>query len=239
MRVGICDDDAIWCRKAEQIIYKYADQTETELEVICFMIPEELNSYEGYPLDMLFMDIVLENNEEKNGIDLVAMVNKKWKDCQIIYLTNYLFYATEVYHTEHVFFVLKEQFEERIGEIFSKAFHQLSQTREKLVYSVIGGKEVSLAPADILYFERSGRTTNIITVYGTYPIWDKLSALTERLPKLDFVRCHNSYIVYLPAVREMLADVFLMDDGREVMISRSYRKIVKDAFMKWAVTQMS
>ena len=89
MRVGICDDDAIWCRKAEQIIYKYADQTETELEVICFMIPEELNSYEGYPLDMLFMDIVLENNEEKNGIDLVAMVNKKWKDCQIIYLTNY------------------------------------------------------------------------------------------------------------------------------------------------------
>ena len=99
MRVGICDDDAIWCRKAEQIIYKYADQTETELEVICFMIPEELNSYEGYPLDMLFMDIVLENNEEKNGIDLVAMVNKKWKDCQIIYLTNYLFYATEVYHT--------------------------------------------------------------------------------------------------------------------------------------------
>ena len=141
--------------------------------------------------------------------------------------------------TEHVFFVLKEQFEERIGEIFSKAFHQLSQTREKLVYSVIGGKEVSLAPADILYFERSGRTTNIITVYGTYPIWDKLSALTERLPKLDFVRCHNSYIVYLPAVREMLADVFLMDDGREVMISRSYRKIAKAAFMKWAVTQMS
>lgn len=48
MRVGICDDDAIWCRKAEQIIYKYADQTETELEVICFMIPEELNSYDMF-----------------------------------------------------------------------------------------------------------------------------------------------------------------------------------------------
>ena len=70
-------------------------------------------------------------------------------------------------------------------------------------------------------------------------MWDKLSALIERLPEPDFVRCHNSYIVYLPAVREMLADVFLMDDGREVMISRSYRKIAKAAFMKWAVTQMS
>ncbi len=239
MRVGICDDDAIWCRKAEKIIYSYAAQTETELEVICFTTSEKLNSYDGYPLDMLFMDIVLENEEGKNGIDIVTAVNKKWKDCQIVYLTNYLFYATEVYHTEHVFFALKEQFEERIGEIFGKVFHQLAQTREKLVYSVIGGKEVSLAPADILYFERSGRITNIITVYGTYSIWDKLSVLTEGLPTLDFVRCHNSYIVYLPAVREMLPDVFLMNDGREVTISRSYRKIAKAAFMKWAVTQMS
>lgn len=90
MRVGICDDDAIWCRKAEKIIYSYAAQTETELEVICFTTSEKLNSYDGYPLDMLFMDIVLENEEGKNGIDIVTAVNKKWKDCQIVYLTNYL-----------------------------------------------------------------------------------------------------------------------------------------------------
>ena len=240
MRVGICDDDALWCQKAEKIIYEYADKTEMEMEVICFSTPEELTDYAGYPLDVLFMDIVLEDGEEgKNGIDLVSSVNRKWKECQIVYLTNYLFYATEVYHTEHVFFALKEQFGERIGEIFGKVFHQLSQTRDKLTFSVIGGKEVSLAPADILCFERSGRTTNIITVYGTYPIWDKLSALMEKLPELDFVRCHNSYIVYLPAVREMLADAFILDDGRKVMISRSYRKSARTAFMKWAVTQIS
>lgn len=240
MRVGICDDDALWSRKAEKIICRYAEQTETQMEVICFTAPEELEHYEGYPLDVLFMDIVLEDETgEKNGIDLVTTVNAKWNDCQIVYLTNYLFYATEVYHTEHVFFALKEQFEERVVEIFGKVLHQLSQTREKLVFSVIGGKEVSLAPADIFCFERNGRTTDIITMYGTYPVWDKLSALIERLPEPDFVRCHNSYIVYLPAVREMLADAFIMDDGRKVMISRSYRKKARAAFMKWAVTQIS
>ena len=236
MRVGICDDDRRWCAKAGKLIQEYARKTGLEMEIIQFMDSEELHSYEGYPLDVLFMDIVL---KDENGIEETARINQKWKDCQIVYLTNYLYYATEVYHTEHIFFALKEQFEERIGGIFGKVFHQLAQTREKLVYSVIGGKEVSLAPADILYFERSGRITNIITVYGTYSIWDKLSVLTEGLPTLDFVRCHNSYIVYLPAVREMLPDVFLMNDGREVTISRSYRKIAKAAFMKWAVTQMS
>ena len=240
MRVGICDDDAVWCQSAEKIIHDYAEKTETEMEVVSFYTSEELDAYKGYPLDVLFMDIVLESEEEgKNGIDLAALVNRKWKDCQVVYLTNYLYYATEVYHTEHVFFALKEQFGDRIGEIFGKVFHQLSQTRDKLTFSVIGGREVSLTPADILCFERSGRTTNIVTVYGSYPIWDKLSAVMERLPQLDFVRCHNSYIVYLPAVREMFPDSFVLNDGRKVMISRSYRKSVKASFMKWAVTQIS
>lgn len=55
MRVGICDDDMLWSRKAEKIICRYAEQTETQMEVICFTAPEELERYEGYPLDVLFM----------------------------------------------------------------------------------------------------------------------------------------------------------------------------------------
>ena len=100
-----------------------------------------MNSYDGYPLDMLFMDIVLENEEGKNGIDIVTAVNKKWKDCQIVYLTNYLFYATEVYHTEHVFFALKEQFEERIGGFSEKCFINLPrQEKNSSILSSEGKK---------------------------------------------------------------------------------------------------
>lgn len=63
--------------------------------------------------------------------------------------------------------------------------------------------------------------------------------MTEILPSLDFVRCHNSYIVYLPAVREMEKGAFTLKDGTSIMISRSYMKSVKSAFMKWAQTQIS
>ena len=77
--------------------------------------------------------------------------------CQIVYLTNYLFFATEVYHTDHVFYVLKAQFADRIGEIFEKIFDRLSRIGEKLIFSVIGGEKLSAAPEDILYFERKGK----------------------------------------------------------------------------------
>lgn len=241
MKIGICDDDKIWLKNAKRMIENYGKKTGMETEIYCYDSTEELNSWPGPSLDVIFMDIVLEEETKKDvtGIDLAAQINAKWKDCQIVYLTNYLYYATEVYHTNHVFFMLKEQFEKRIGEIFGKVLHELAQSREKLVFSVIKGGEISLAPADILCFERSGRKTNLVTVYGVYEIKEKIAELVKQLPEVDFIRCHNSYIVYLPAVREMLSDLFVLNDGRQVMISRSYRRLAKEAFMRWALTQIS
>ena len=235
MRVGICDDDSKWYQKAKEIIEAYGKKTDTEIEILYFSQGERLEEYEGAPLDAIFMDV---NLGEENGIVLAGKINKKWKNCQIIYLTNYLCYATETYHTFHTFFVLKEQFQERIGEVFGKILHTMEQKAERLVFSVIGGKEIVLAPDDILYFERSGRVTRIVTVWGSYEVWDKLRDIMGKLSEVDFVRCHNSYIVYMPAVREMGKGCFILKNGTKIMISRSHIKTVKTLFMRLALTQM-
>ena len=58
-----------------------------------------------------------------------------------------------------------------------------------------------------------------------------------KLSEVDFVRCHNSYIVYMPAVRELGKGCFILKNGTKIMISRSHMKRVKMAFMRWAMTQ--
>ncbi|HIZ64887.1 MAG TPA: LytTR family transcriptional regulator DNA-binding domain-containing protein, partial [Candidatus Blautia pullicola] len=76
-----------------------------------------------------------------------------------------------------------------------------------------------------------------VTLWGDFQIWDKLDEIMEWLSNLDFVRCHNSYIVYLPAVREMEKGAFLLTEGIKITISRSYGKAAKAAFMRWALAQ--
>ena len=105
MRIGICDDDKVWCGTAERILDNFFEQLGREGEVFCFYTEEELLAYKGVPLDILFLDIQL-REDKGEGISLAAKINEKWKTCQIAYLTNYLFYATEVYNTSHIFFVL-------------------------------------------------------------------------------------------------------------------------------------
>lgn len=236
-KIGICDDEDCWHDHAKNIIEQYVAEAECQAEMVFFHGKAEMLAYEGTPLDAVFMDIEL---EEDNGIEVASLINEKWQDCAIVYVTNYLFYATEAYQTEHIYFVLKEQFDKKIGTIFNKLSRNREQIKNRLVFEVIGGvsREVSVSPKDILYFERDKRRTLIHTVWGTYEIWDKISEIEEKLPKLDFARCHNSYIVYLPAIREFSLSGIIMRDGEQIPVSRKFSPHVKAVFTRWAATEI-
>ncbi len=237
LRIGICDDEQSWHDSAKNIIEAYAEGVKCPLELTFFYSREELLGYEGIPLDSVFMDIEL---EEDNGIKVAALLNEKWPECAIVYVTNYLFYAMDSYETEHVYFVLKEQFEKRIANIFHKILHIRKQVQGKLVFEIIGGicKEVSLSPKDILYLERKKRRTQIHTIWGIYEVWDKIGDIEKRLPETDFVRCHNSYIVYLPAVREFTMTSIILKDETVIAVSRNYAAHTKTVFTRWASLEM-
>lgn len=134
MVIGICDDDKIWYRRAEGLIEQYAEETGQEVALCYFPDTEALLAYEGAPLEVLFMDIEL-NGE--NGVKAALQVNAKWAHCQIVFLTNYLNYATDVYEAEHVMFVLKEQFAERLGCVFAKIDMSGSNTENSSALSVL------------------------------------------------------------------------------------------------------
>lgn len=232
--IGICDDDKNWHPVAEKIIRNYVDNHGYLCEVRHFYERKEvLNDREG--IDVLFLDIELQN--EENGIEIAKIINQQWEHCQIVYLTNYLFYAVDVYETLHTYFMLKEKFADYIETIFEKVLHGLKQSEKQLIYSLIKRGTLVLAPEDILYYERIRRVTVLETTKGTFEIWDKLDSILENLPEKDFVRCHISYIVYFPAVMEMQSNSFLMKNGEQVPISRGYTKAVRQAFLEWAHTQ--
>lgn len=235
MVIGICDDDKIWCEKAERLIEEFGQQTMLETEVHCFEDGEMLMAYSGAPLEALFLDIEL---KKENGLKIAKDVNQKWSKCQIVYLTNYLSYATEVYDTKHIYFVMKEQFALRIGTVFEKISRELEQHKRQLRFIHKGNQMICLEPEEIYYFERNKRKTILETVWGSFELYDRMDDLMKRLPSGEFVRCHNSYIVYLPNVKKIQKDVFLMRNGAQITVSRGYAKETKAALAKWVLAQM-
>lgn len=237
LRIAICDDEKKWLQKAAEIISRYAQTKGYGVEIIAFQSMEEILAYEGNMPEAVFMDIELQDG---NGIQAVSLLNQKWKDCMIVYVTNYLFYATDTYETEHIYFVLKDEFEKRLEAVFLKILDMRKRIEKKWRFKIIGGatREVLLSSGEILYFERDKRHTRIHTESGIYEIWEKIVDLEEILSQKDFVRCHNSYIIYLPAIREISSDHVTMKNGVEISVSRFYAAKTKKKFADWAVEEV-
>lgn len=83
-------------------------------DISCFDSSEALLQavVSGYAPDIAVLDIQM---GEMDGISLAKRLNALTPSCRIIFVTSYLAFATEVYSTEHVYFILKSQIDERIG----------------------------------------------------------------------------------------------------------------------------
>ena len=99
-------------------------------------------------------------------------------------------------------------------------------------------KLIRVPCSEISYLERNERVTRIVTAGETLLVRERLPALMERLPQRTFARCHNSYVVYLPGVRQIDTGSLTMEDGSVILISRSYAKRFRERFLAWADTEM-
>ncbi|MBP3893895.1 MAG: response regulator transcription factor [Atopobiaceae bacterium] len=233
IRAVICDDEQAWRSYAERALAAYALKAGVELDVHSHASGAELLAANIAAPDVLFSDIKL--GPSRSGIDLVRQVAQVWPSCQVVYVTNYLRYAPDVYSTEHLWFVLKDQFEERLPEVMEKLGRQLDDAGRMLTLETIDRTYLSVPCSQVISLERRGRTTTVF-IEDDEPrlVADRLPSLLERLPERLFVRCHGSFAVNLDHVRILTADAITMDDGSRVPVSRRYSRAVRERYLDWA-----
>lgn len=238
MKIGICDDDQLAQESLKRQLMEYLKEQTAPFsaEIYLFQSGREILSYlEQARLDLLFLDIQL---EAENGISLVGEIHKIQADCQIAYCTNYLEYATEVYETEHCYYLLKNEFSDRLPSVFRKVFRQKEQDRTVLPVQVSGVWE-NLPIREILYIERRGKKTYIfLEKEQMVETADKLEALLSRLPETDFIRCHNSYIIAFEKIKMYTRMKVVMKNGVSISISRPYIRPVREGFARWSWERM-
>lgn len=233
--IGICDDDKKWLQTCNKILIEFATFINVDLETRCFSDSEELLAYKEVPLDAIFLDIEL---GKKLGISVAKELNRTRPNCRIVYMTNYLHYATEIYNTEHIWFVVKKQFRDKIGEIINRILHDLENKTVHLVLKTVNNEIISVIPSDICYLEREKRGTRVVTVWDEYHVKERFVEIIPQLSELDFSQCHSSYVVNFSHVKELQRDMYILygQSKKEqiVQISRRYVKKTREDFLKWS-----
>lgn len=176
------------------------------------------------PYDIVIMDIDLPDG---NGINFSKQINVFSPHTIIIYMTSYEDYVSDVYDTEHIYFILKKNYQKYLPHALSLANDALNKQRRTSLKIFWNKEEYNILQKDIFYMERKLRTTFIVTPTHIYSTSEKLEDLLKRLGE-TFAMSHRSFIVNLKMVQEITKDSALLVDGTSIPISRRYYSAVKD-----------
>ena len=233
VKIALCDDDAAQLESAAVALRSFAEAHRIEVDFSAFASIDELLASESLAdFNIAFMDIEFDGKPE--GIDAVKRINELAPRCQVVYLTNYIQYSVDVYSTDHVWFVVKSQFEQRLPEVFEKLARIESARRAFIVVTLKDGSVRNVSCQDILYLERRKRITFIVTTAGTCETPEKPADILRRLPPTSFAYCHSSFVANLPHVTQIHATELVFDNGKAIPISRRYAKRFRNQYFEWA-----
>ena len=123
-----------------------------------------------------------------------------------------------------------------------KAFARMEQKAVKfqtpeMVEIVIGREATPLSVDVIQYIEAIGKTCVLHGPEEEPRTYMKLENLLEILPKQKFLRTHRSYAVNLSYIKQMSQKGFLLKNGVEIPIGRTYQADCKRAYMRHLADQ--
>lgn len=188
--------------------------------------------------DALFVDIEM---PELDGISAVASLPLARRPL-VVFVTAHDEFAVRAFELEAVDYVLKPFRKERIACALERAQRARAATpaaprpsiaRGERFLVMTKGTMVVIDESQIDYAEAAGNYVRLHTADRHPLLRETLRAIEQRLDRKEFTRTHRSFLVRMSRIRRLVAQPggdyrAILDDGREVPVSRTYR----DALME-------
>lgn len=173
--------------------------------------------------DIVIMDIEI---DELTGIDLAIETNRILPYCQIIYLTSYIQYVSDVYETEHIYYINKKDFDKYFPLAINKAII-LTNKRNAEILTVSWNKvHYEIKEDKIIYIERQKKVSFIYTKENCIKTSNPINKLLPLLNQ-NFIRCHESYLVNMNYISTINKSNIILITNHTIPLSRKYVNDVK------------
>ena len=224
MRVAILDDLEEAIADLKKKLPKDLTTVDSFTDVESFKIAQKTKQY-----DLIFLDIDLGNI--KDGVDIAETLKKS----QVVFVTAFtLKYVEKVMNgkVSAAGFLKKPVDEEQLEIVLQKVKKNL-QKIDVTVSFAINGRTIVLPIERILYLEGDRHRTLIYMEDGTvYSYNAKLADVISMLPDY-FLECHKSFLVNPKFVKEIDKKRILLNDGKEIPVSRSRADLCNERFMRY------
>ncbi|MBA9026610.1 MULTISPECIES: LytR/AlgR family response regulator transcription factor [Bacillaceae] len=196
MKIGLVDDRRIDLDKLLAIV-----QGISGVEVVFSTVSAE-EAYEQIKkesIDLLIADIEMPN---LSGYELADIIHSHALDISVIFVTGTSGYAVHAFELNVHDYIMKPYSKDRL-------IKSIERLMEKSKSAEIAGRLYLkqkndihiIQKKDIVFIERSGRSTTIHTKSGPIKTYQTLNELEGELRERDFLRSHRSFIINIHYVK--------------------------------------
>lgn len=221
INVAIVEDSVDDLTRLTGFLQRYEKDNDIDFKIKSFadaltFLDEYTPSY-----DIIFMDIELGS---ENGMETARKLRAKDNDVFLIFETNIAKFALQGYEVDAVDYLLKPLTYPMLTLRLNKVIESIKNTKK--------GGEIEIKTSDgpryiplskIKYIESQGHDIIFHMTYGEILGRDSLTSLEKRLPKDEFVRCNNCFLVNLAMIHGLDKNECLLADER-LQISRPKKK---------------
>lgn len=196
MRIGLVDDRMIDLDKLKGII-----QQLTQFEII-FATTSAEEAYihiKNEEIDLLVADIEMPH---LSGYELADIIHSHALKIDVIFVTGNSGYAVHAFELNVHDYILKPYSKDRLIKSLEKYIEKTKSVDIAGRLYIKQKQEIHIVPKkDIIFIERSGRSTTIYTVKEQIKTYQTLQELEGELRERDFIRAHRSFIINIHFVK--------------------------------------
>lgn len=235
-RIAICDDESFFAEELKELISGYMMEKGLVFEIDTYSSGEALVKLgiEVVRYTAVFLDI---NMEKIDGIKAAEKIRELSREVFIVFVTAYVNYSLEGYRLDAVRYLLKSNanFQSTVNECMNAIMEKLNYSVAKREFDFKEGtKEVSLER--LLYIESNLHKLEFHIMEDDmkiYTMYETLNALEDRLAANDFVRIHQSYLVNIKYIKNVVRYKVVLTNGVELVIPKARYTYVKEQFVSY------
>lgn len=191
LRFAICDDDFDFCNELEKYIIEYfSDKKLDAPDISVFHSSEDILSSSKI-FDVAFLDVEMSG---LSGIHAGKELTKRNKHMIFFIITSFDDYLDEALRFHAFRYLSKPLDKNRLFRNLDDAIHLHITTSTKIAIQTKEGVHTVLS-SDIIMVEARFGNVIVYTPNKTYYTTTKITEWDARLSKVNFFRCHRSFIV--------------------------------------------
>lgn len=200
---------------------------------------EAVNYLREHNIDAVFLDVEM---PEISGFDFLKFFPSR--DFAVIFTTAYDHYAIKAIKENALDYLLKPVDSDELNLIIDKIKkHRLQQQKDDALEQTLlkgtpnkiklnaNGKLLFFEASDLIYCESDGNYTTVFLINNKkILLTKKLKEVHAMLPKQNFLRVHNSFVINIDKIKEYQKNesYIVLSNDKHIPVSRSKRSFFLD-----------